>query len=239
MNDIAMSSNAEAPVVPVPAIKGFDKNLKCRDFQFEIGATYFHQGTVKACESGFRVITAHPLAVFQYYPPAGSRFCRVEIRGEMHSDDNEKTAAEILSVGREIGLSELIQDAVKWVSDRAKPEGEVATGYQGAASSTGDQGAASSTGTRGAASSTGDQGAASSTGYQGAASSTGYQGAAMAIGVDGRVMGTDGNALFLVHRDWKTGKITRHWSGLVGENGVEPNVWYSLNADGQIFKVEV
>ena len=212
MNDIAMSSNAEAPVVPVPAIKGFDKNLKCRDFQFEIGATYFHQGTVKACESGFRVITAHPLAVFQYYPPAGSRFCRVEIRGEMHSDDNEKTAAEILSVGREIGLSELIQDAVKWVSDRAKPEGEVATGYQGAASSTGDQGAASS---------------------------TGYQGAAMAIGVDGRVMGTDGNALFLVHRDWKTGKITRHWSGLVGENGVEPNVWYSLNADGQIFKVEV
>ena len=134
----------------IQGIKGFDSNLQCRGFQFEIGETYEHLGPVEACRSGFHAITAHPLAVFSYYAPAGSRFCRVEMGGSMVSDDNEKTAAAILKVGAEIGLSDLVQEAVKWVTDRATPEGETATGPQGAASATGPQGAASATGDQGA-----------------------------------------------------------------------------------------
>ena len=219
------------------AYKGFDKNLQCRGFQFEIGKTYTHKGKVEACKAGFHAIEGHPLEVFGYYAPGISRFCVVELDGDLarHNDDS-KVAAQILTVGKEISISELVRDAVKFVMDRSKPEGETATGTQGAASSTGDQGAASSTGNRGAASSTGDHGAASSTGYQGAASSTGNHGAAMAIGYLGRVMGADGNALFAVERAAWDGPIVSIASGIVGRDGIEASVWYWAK-DGKLVEV--
>ena len=200
------------------AIKGFDSNLQCRGFQFEIGKTYTHEGAVKACESGFHAIPEgqHPLAVFSYYPPASSRFCFVDLGGKTDSKE-DKIAAEILTVGKEIGLTELTLEAVKWVTDRAKPEGKNATGEQGAASATGEQGAASATGT---------QGAASATGYQGAASATGTQGAAMSSGFGGKVMGADGNALFAVERATWDGSIVSVAAGIVGQDGIKADTWY-------------
>ena len=202
-----------AEVTTISAIKGFDANLKCRGFQFAIGETYKHEGRVKACESGFHVVSGHPLAVFNYYAPAGSRFCKVEIGGKTCSDDGEKTAAEILTVGRELGLSDLVQESVQWVMDRSTPEGEVAKGYRGAASSTGTQGAASSTGERGAA---------------------------MASGKDGRVMGDNGSALFAVERgDWdgKTYPILSVASGIVGKGKIKPLVWYQAKG-GELVEVK-
>ncbi|NTG86158.1 hypothetical protein G6L15_08365 [Agrobacterium rhizogenes] len=180
---------AEQPTVF--AIKGFDTGLKCRGYQFEVGRTEKHEGKVEACEGGFHAIIGHPLSVFKYYAPGLSVYHRVELSGSMHTDDDEKTAAEILKVGAQIGMSDLVKEAVKWVTDRATvEEGGSATGYQGAASATGDQGAASATGTRGAASATGTRGAASATGYQGAASATGDQGAASATGDQGAASAT-------------------------------------------------
>ncbi len=31
------------------AYKGFDKNLRCKDFQYEVGKTYHHTGEIKMC----------------------------------------------------------------------------------------------------------------------------------------------------------------------------------------------
>ncbi|MER9814243.1 hypothetical protein [Mesorhizobium sp. M0129] len=194
---------------PITAYKGFNEDLACtpegKHFQYAIGETYRHDGKVKACKSGFHVITGHPLALFQYYAPAGTRICQVEISGQMHSDDGgEKTAAEILTIGKEIGLTQLILDAVKWVTDRAKlVEGDytagdseavkaskdrgaaTASGYQGAATASGEQGAATASGRRGAATASGYQGAATASGYQGAATASGDWGAATASGIGG------------------------------------------------------
>ena len=215
---MARAKKSTETVPTIRAIKGFDQNLQCRGFQFKVGETFKHEGAVRACEGGFHAITGHPLAVFDYYAPSGSRFCIVEMSGATHSDDNEKTASEILRVGSEIGLSDLVREAVQWVQDRATPEGAAsATDDQGAASATGDQGAASATGYRGAASATGDRGEASATGDQGAASATGYE---------GRVMGAKGNALFAVERDPFTYEILSVASGVVGRDGLEPDVWY-------------
>ncbi len=197
----------------IKAIKGFDKNMQCRSFQFEAGKEYRHDGPVKACESGFHAVTGHPLAVFQYYAPAGNVFYHVELSGQTDCDDGEKTAAEILKVGNEIGISDLVNEAVAWVMDRSTPEGNSATGYQGAASATGDQGAASATG---------DQGAASATGYQ------------------GKVLGTDGNALFAVERGEWDGRgypILSVACGIVGKDGIKANTWYWAK-DGKLVEVD-
>ena len=57
--------------------KGFDKNLRCRGFQYGIGKSYTHKGEIKPCKSGFHACE-YPLSVFNYYNPAVSRFAEVE-----------------------------------------------------------------------------------------------------------------------------------------------------------------
>ena len=180
------------------AYKGFDKDLKCRDFQYEIGKKYIHKGDVKPCESGFHACQ-YPLDVFQYYTPAESRFAEVEASGEIvpHED---KICCEKIKIKTELTLGALIQAAVKFTFDRVKwtkenhvekeKEAASATGNYGAASATGNYGAASATGYRGAASATGNYGAASATGNYGAASATGNYGAASATGLCGAASAT-------------------------------------------------
>ena len=172
------------------AYKGFDKDLKCRDFQYEIGKEYIHKGKVEPCQSGFHACE-YPLDVFQYYNPAGSRFAEVEASGEIIPQE-DKICCEKIKIKTELTLGALIQAAVKFTFDRVKctkenhvekeKEAASATGNWGAASATGDCGAASATGDCGAASATGNWGAASATGDWGAASATGNCGAASATG---------------------------------------------------------
>ncbi len=291
---------------PVTSIKGFDQNLQCRGFQFEVGKTYTVSGKIEACENGFHAcpVEHHPLSVLGYYPPT-SRFFEVTQDGKRDAERNKLASASI-TVGVEISLGDLATRAVKWVFDRANwKEGPVVTGdnegatasgdsgaatasgdsgaatasgYSGAATASGysgaaiasgdsgaatasgysgaaiasgdsgaaiasgDSGAATASGVRGAATASGYSGAAIASGYRGAATASGYSGAAIASGENssamapgrfGKVRGVNGCALFLVHRDtnWK---ITKAWAGIVGENGVKADTWYSLNEAGEI-----
>jgi len=175
----------------IKSYKGFDKDLKCRGFQYEIGKEYEHDGPVEACKSGFHACEA-PLDVFAYYAPATSRYCEVEQSGELSRDgDNSKIASSRIKIGAEIGIPGLVKAQIEWVKNQTHEiKGSHATGYQGAASATGDYCAASATGNQGAASATGDYCAASATGYKGAASATGYQGAASATGDYGAASAT-------------------------------------------------
>ena len=50
--------------------KGFNKDLKCRDFQFEIGGK-FEEPEAITCEKGFH-FCEYPIDVFGYYTPADS-----------------------------------------------------------------------------------------------------------------------------------------------------------------------
>ena len=142
------------------AYKGFDKDLKCLDFQYKIGETYTHKGDIEPCESGFHACE-YPLDVFNYYPPAGSRFAEVETSGKI-VPQGDKICCEKIKVKTELTLVALIQAAVNFTFERAKWTKDSQTKKEkGAASATGNRGAASATGECGAASATGDCGAAS------------------------------------------------------------------------------
>jgi len=202
---------AEAPVT---SIKGFDQKLQCRGFQFEIGKTYTVTGKIKACENGFHAcpVEHHPLSVLEYYPPT-SRFFEVVQDGKRDADGTKLASASI-TLGVEVSLGDLAQRAVKWVFDRANwKDGPVATGDNEGVTASGIRGAATASGVRGAATASGDSGAATASGRY------------------GKARGANGCALFLVHRD-SNWKITKAWGGIVGENGIKADTWYSLNEAG-------
>ncbi|WP_423190932.1 DUF7666 domain-containing protein, partial [Achromobacter xylosoxidans] len=134
----------------VTSYKAFNADLTCtggdKPFQYEVGKTYEMKGPIKACDRGFHACE-YPLNVFDYYPPAGSRFALVEQGGKISREGSDtKLASSRITIKAEIGIAGLIKAAIEYTFSRAKPEGETATGYQGAASATGDQGAASATG---------------------------------------------------------------------------------------------
>lgn len=95
------------------AYKGFDKDLKCRDFQYEIGKEY-EEEEAKVCEKGFHACT-NPLSVLRYYSPCyENRYCEVEQDGELsENSDDFKVASTKIKIGDEIGLIGLVQAAIE------------------------------------------------------------------------------------------------------------------------------
>ena len=211
--------------------KGMNKDMTCLGFQYEVGKEY-ETDKAEACKCGFHACE-YPLDVFNYYPPAGSRFFEVEQSGEVRkNDDDSKVASTKIKIGAELSISGLVKAAVEFTKERCtQGEGEKATG---------DYGAASATGARGAASATGDYGAASATGYQGAASATGKDSIAVASGVEGKAMGALGCAICLLERgEWngETCPIVSVKAAIVDGTIIKPGVWYTLKG-GEFVEVE-
>ena len=121
--------------------KGFDKDLKCRDYQYEIGKEYEAKGKINACENGFHACEA-PLDCFRYYAPGRSRYCQVEQSGELSRDgEDTKVASRRIKIGAEIGIPGLVKAQIEYVkahttTEHTDPERATAGNY-GAATSCG------------------------------------------------------------------------------------------------------
>ena len=162
--------------------KGFDKDLKCRGFQYEIGKEY-EENTADICHKGFHACE-NPMDVFGYYNPADSRYCEVDLDTNEQTGEDSKRVGKKIKIETEIGLSGLIQAGVKFILEKVdfKSAKESNTGNQSAATNTGNQSAATNTGNWSAATNTGNRSAATNTGYQSAATNTGYQSTATNTG---------------------------------------------------------
>ncbi|MCW6594197.1 hypothetical protein NFB71_09075 [Yersinia ruckeri] len=110
------------------------------------------------------------------------------------------------------------------------------TGYWSAATNTGNQSAATNTGDQSAATNTGDWSAATNTGYWSAAEVSGLQSVAASFGEGGKAKASESGAIVLCYRD-EGGKLIHIRASKIGENGIKPDVWYSLNKDGEFEEV--
>ena len=202
------------------AYKGFDKDLKCRDFQYEVGKEYEQEGEISVCGNGFHACEI-PLDVFSYYPPTGNRFCEVEQSGEMSKDNEDsKVASQKIKIGAEIGIPGIIRAHIEWV----KKTCESAAGRFAAS------GHAAAQGNRGHAAAQGDWGHAEVRGKNAIAAAFGIAGAARAA-LDSWIMcaewewnGEERNI-----KDVKAAKID-------GEK-LKADTWYGLK-DGSFVEVE-
>ena len=166
----------------IKSYKGFNKDMTCRNFQYEEGKEYETEDA-KACDYGFHACE-YPLDCLRYYNPAQSVYHEVEQSGKLsRKGDDSKAASTKIKIGVEISIAGMVKAAIEYIRERAK-ESEDAhnTGNYGASSNTGNYGASSNTGDYGASSNTGDYGASSNTGNRGASSNTGYRGASSNTG---------------------------------------------------------
>ncbi|MGM7804114.1 DUF7666 domain-containing protein [Yersinia enterocolitica] len=210
----------------VITFKGFDQNLQCRGYQFEIGKTFTHEGKVEACGSGFHACEA-PFDVFGYYSPANSRYAVTESFGtiDREEDGDTKIASASITITEELTLPQFIQRGIDWYWSKVDKslEQQIMNGYQSAATNTGDWSAATNTGYQSAATNTGDWSAAEVSGSQSVAAS---------FGESGKAKASESGAIVLCYRN-DDGEIIHIRASKVGENGIKPDVWYSLNEDGE------
>ncbi|HFW4142397.1 TPA: hypothetical protein ACIBNF_002381 [Salmonella enterica subsp. enterica serovar 9,12:-:1,5] len=215
----------------IVTFKGFNKELKCRDFQFEIGKTFHHDGKVEACGSGFHACE-FPFDVFSYYPPAESRYAETISFGvtDREEEGDTKIASASITIKAELTLPQFIQRGIEWIWSKIDKslEQQIMSGNCSAATNTGDWSAATNTGNRSAATNTGDWSAAEVSGSQSVAA---------ALGIEGKARASEGGAIVLCYRD-KNGELIHIRASKVGENDIMPNTWYQLNEDGEFVECE-
>ncbi len=101
----------------ITGFKGFDKNLQCRGFQFEVGKEYTHDGEIEVCQSGFH-FCENPLDVLSYYPLNSSIFAEVEAIGTVKSD-GDKSVTSHLRIGGTLDLAAFVKASVSFIWERA------------------------------------------------------------------------------------------------------------------------
>ena len=103
----------------IKSYKGFDKDFKCKDFQYEVGKEYEIEGEIKCCERGFHACES-PMEVFDYYDMFNSRFAEVEQSGQIDKkDDNKSTkiCSSRIKIKAELNLEDIINIGIEWLKD--------------------------------------------------------------------------------------------------------------------------
>ena len=234
------------------AYKGFNKDMTCRGFQYEIGKTY-ETDEADLCNSGFHACE-NPLDCFKYYSPAKSKYFEVEIEdnGQRHTDDS-KVVGKKIKIGAELSVAQICKIHFDYVKKRCIPTrstvagdresasaceyGSASAGYGGSASA-GEYGGASA-GKCGSASA-GEYGSASA-GYGGSASAGWYgvsasrgsadvggNGVAVVRGYDVKAKGGIGSVLVVAIENENDNNIKEWKAAVVDGVTVKADTYYTL-----------
>lgn len=183
--------------------KGTDKEMKCRDFQFELGKEYVEE-EAKLCYKGFHGCE-YPLDVFTHYAPADSRFFVADLDGvtDEEEEGDSKRAGTKIKLRAEIGIAGIVKAAVDYIKEKAESS----------------------------KTQTGNYSAATNTGYRSAATVDGKESIAIVTGVDSKASGAIGCWLVLTDRGgWNgdTFPIKEVRAVKVDGETIKPGVFYKL-----------
>ncbi|MEN3260103.1 hypothetical protein AAH678_15345 [Sodalis endosymbiont of Spalangia cameroni] len=237
----------------ITAYKGFNADLTCRDYQFEIGKTYQHEGEVEVCGSGFHACE-YPLDVFASYEPASSRFAEVEVSGDIaYSARGGELVSSAITIKTELSFHQMVEHAVEWIASKIdKSAGQVTiegdrsaaihtryrsvatnTSNQSAATNTGDRSIATNNGAGSVATNTGDGSAAINTGCGSVATNTGYGSVATNTGHQSVATNTAARSVVANAGDWSAANNTgrRSVATNAGDKSTATNIGYRSAAD--------
>ena len=197
--------------------KGTDKEMKCRDFQFELGKEYVEE-EAKLCDKCFHGCE-YPLDVFAHYAPADSRFFVADLDGvtDEEAEGDSKRAGTKIKLRAEIGIAGIVKAAVEYIKEKAESS-------------------KNHTGDRSAATTTGYWSAATNTGNRSAATVDGKESIAIVTGVDSKASGAIGCWLVLTERGpWngETYPIREVRAVKVDGEAIKAGVFYELK-DGEV-----
>ena len=185
----------------IKAYKGFDKNLRCRDFQYEVGKEYETE-RAKLCEAGFHACE-NPLDCLNYYSPNnGCVYHEVEVSGDVEkADDDSKVAATKIKIGARLSIAGIVKGAIDFIFSKAKPTSGYCThaatsGYRANAATSGVCAHAATSGDCAHAATSGDYAHAATSGVCAHAATSGYRANAATSGdyADAATSGDGANA---------------------------------------------
>ena len=200
----------------IKSYKGFNKDMTCKDKQYEVGKDYEEDKAV-ACECGMHACE-YPLDCFKYYPPSNSVYCEVEQSGDISRHDDSKIASTKMHIGAQLSIAGIVNAAIKYTKEKIETtciESKAATaGYSGAATA-------------------GDSGAATSRGK----SSTGENGLSVARGKRVKTKGGLGSILVIAEEEQNSYKISSWKAVVVDGVNIKADTWYTLK-DGELIESE-
>ena len=228
----------------IKSYKGFDKNLKCRDFQYEIGKEYEMDGEIKVCSRGFHSCES-PFDVFDHYTMIDSRFCEVEQDGNISKEDRgTKICSSKIKIKAELKLADMINLGVEWLKEITSPKKmktsikDNSSGYGAQIGSSGNGAKIGSSGYGALIGSSGNDAKIGSSGYGAKIDSTGEDCVIMCAGINSVAKASKGSWITL--SEWSYSDKKQRYipvcvkTEFVDGEKIKADTYYKL--DGWVFK---
>ena len=205
----------------IKSYKAFDKDMKCRDFQYEVGKEYEMDGHIECCTRGFHACES-PLEVFDHYDMLNSRFAEVEQSGTIDREEGStKVCSSRIEIKAELKLADIINIGVEWLKDITSPSNVKA---DGALNDNGDR--------KEQIGSSGDYAKIGSSGYYAQIDSTGEDSVIMCAGRNSKAKAKIGSWITLAEWKWSNEKnryvpVCVKTEYVDGEK-IKADTWYKL-----------
>ena len=232
----------------IKSYKGFDKDMQCRGFQYEVGKEYDMDGEIKCCNRGFHACKS-PLEVWDYYDMLKSRFAEVEQSGKIDEEEKStKVCSSHIKIKAELKLADIINIGVEWLKDVTSPSKVKTYGAlndngdrKKQIGSSGDSAQIGSSGDSAQIGSSGDSAQIGSSGYSAQIDSTGEDSVIMCAGNKSKAKAKVGSWITLAEWKWNDEKnrnvpVCVKTEYVDGEN-IKADTWYQLK-NGRFVKVE-